>query len=146
MVDFIRARYGSSLKVQIEVWNEPNLLSGLNSYYRGYSAVTWLIPFRTAQAAVHLRTRPGNPARDSLAVLQSALRGHTFGGCASGKGVRTCTFKEPSGQRVRVLWRLSRTSSITQKSRVQVLRMTGAISTVERGTKLTVGTTPIVLR
>ncbi len=118
----------------------------MNAYYRGYSAVTWLVPFRPAQAAVHIATRPGNPARDSLAVLQGALKGSTMQSCASRKGVRTCTFKAPNGARIKVLWRLSGISKVTQTSRVEVLAMTGGRSTVQRGQKVRVGTTPIVLR
>lgn len=118
----------------------------MNAYYRGLSAVYWLVPGRPEQTAVHIDPRPGNPARDGLAVLQGALQGRTFVGCSQRKGLRTCTFVAPSGERARVLWRNSRTSSVRLTRATEVLDMTGTTGTLKRGSRIKVGTTPVVLR
>jgi hypothetical protein len=118
----------------------------MNAYYRGFSSVYWLVPWRPEQTAVYVQTQPGNPARDALAVLQSALAGHTFVTCKQRKGLRTCTFKSPTGSRTKVLWRNKRTSKVRLSSRTEVLEMTGATTTLPRKSRIKVGTTPIVLR
>jgi hypothetical protein len=118
----------------------------MNAYYRGFSSVYWLVPWRPEQTAVYVQTQPGNPARDALAVLQSALAGHTFVTCKQRKGLRTCTFKSPTGSRTKVLWRNKRTSKVRLSSRTEVLEMTGATTTLPRKARIKVGTTPIVLR
>lgn len=118
----------------------------MNAYYWGYSSVHWLVPWRPEQTAVHVRSVPGNPARDSLAVLQGALQGSTFAGCSQRKGLRTCTFVAPSGARARVLWRKSGSTKVRLSRRTEVLSMNGATRTYGRGTRLKVRTTPLVLR
>ena len=118
----------------------------MNAYYWGYSSVHWLVPWRPEQTAVHVRSEPGNPARDSLAVLQGALQGSTFAGCSQRKRLRTCKFTPASGARARVLWRTSGSTKVRLSSRTEVLDMTGATRTLGRGTRIKVGTTPIVLR
>jgi hypothetical protein len=117
----------------------------MNAYYHGYSALYWLVPWGPTQAAVQVRTEPGNVARDALAVLHSAVSGTTFSACSQRSGLRTCSFRGPQG-RVKVLWRTSGTSKVTLGTATQVLEMTGASRTVPKGTRLTVGTTPVVLR
>jgi hypothetical protein len=117
----------------------------MNAYYQGFSAVYWLIPWGQQQAAVYVRTEPGNVARDALAVLQSAVSGTTLTGCTQRAGLRTCSFQGPQG-RVKVLWRNSGTSKVRLSSAAQALEMTGASRTLPKGARLTVGTTPIVLR
>lgn len=118
----------------------------MNAYFRGYSSVHWLVPWDRRQAAVHIRTTPGNPARDALTVLNSALQGHRFRGCTLAKGVRTCTFRAASGRAVRVVWRTSGSSRLRLGTAATLVRMTGATSQVRRGSRITVGTTPLVLR
>ena len=118
----------------------------MNAYYWGYSSVHWLVPWRLEQTAVHVRSEPGNPARDSLAVLQGALQGRTFAGCSHRKRLRTCTFVTPSGPRARVVWRTSGSSKVRLSRSTEVLDMTGATRTLGRGSRIKVGTTPIVLR
>jgi hypothetical protein len=117
----------------------------MNAYYHGFSAVYWLIPWRQQQAAVFVRTEPGNVARDALAVLHSAVSGTTLTACSQRSGLRTCSFQGPQG-RVKVLWRNSGTSKVKLGATTQVLEMTGASRTLPKGTRLTVGTTPLVLR
>ena len=118
----------------------------MNAYFRGYSSVYWLVPWRPEQTAVHVRSEPGNPARDGLAVLQGALEGRALVGCSQRKRLRTCTFAGPSGKRARVVWRTSSSSKVRLSRTTEVLDMTGDSRTLSRGTRIKVGTTPIVLR
>ena len=117
----------------------------MNAYFRGYSSVYWLVPWRPEQTAVHVRSEPGNPARDGLAVLQGALEGRALVGCSQRKRLRTCTFAGPSGKRARVVWRTSSSSKVRLSRTTEVLDMTGDSRTLSRGTRIKVGTTPIVL-
>ena len=116
----------------------------MNAYFRGFQSVYWLVPWREQQASVFIKTHAGNPARDSLTVLQTALQGRTFAGCTSKKSVRTCTFVGGEGGRARVLWRVSGASTVRVSGASQVLEMTGAVRPVNGRERIT--TTPIVLR
>jgi hypothetical protein len=116
----------------------------MNGYYHGFSSVHWLIPWRQQQAAVFLRTEPGNVARDALAVLQGTVMGRQFTGCSSKSGVRTCRFVDPaSGNQAKVLWRLSG-SSWVRVGGSQVVEMTGAVR--PSAGRERIGTTPIIVR
>lgn len=117
----------------------------MNAYYNGYSSVFWLVPWSSQQAAVHIATVPGNPARDALAVLNSALAGTTFRGCSQARGVRTCTFSGPGRPRIQVLWRLSGTSTLRVASSATMLAMSGQTKPVVAGSRVSVTTTPFVL-
>lgn len=116
----------------------------MNAYFRGFQSVYWLIPWREQQAAVFLRTTPGNVARDSLAVLQGALNGRQFVGCSARRSVRTCTFVDPAtGNRARVVWRNSGSSTVSLGGG-EILEMTGAVRPSKGRERIT--TTPIVIR
>ena len=137
----------TNLKAAFRTDNEQRRMATatqMNAYYRGFRAVYWLVPWREQQASVFLKTNAGNPARDSLAVLQSALQGRTFTGCTSKKSVRTCTFYAADGGRARVMWRVSGASTVKVSGASQVLEMTGAVRPVGGRERIT--TTPIVLR
>jgi hypothetical protein len=118
----------------------------MNAYFRGYTSVHWLVPWDRRQAAVHIQTTPGNPARDALTVLNSALQGHQFAGCTQVASVRTCRFNAKTGPGVRVVWRTSGSSELRLDTAAIVLEMTGDTRAVSRGTRLRIGATPIVLR
>ncbi|HEX6886588.1 MAG TPA: hypothetical protein VF143_00670 [Candidatus Nanopelagicales bacterium] len=116
----------------------------MNAYFHGFSGVYWLIPWRQQQAAVFVRTEPGNVARDALAVLQGALQGRQFVGCSSRKGLRTCRFVDPaSGAVARVLWRNTGRSKVAVGGG-EILEVTGAVRPA--GGREWVSTTPIVVR
>jgi hypothetical protein len=118
----------------------------MNAYYRGYSAVYWLAPWRQEQAAVFLRTQPGNPARDALVVLQSNLLGKTLDKCRSSRSVRTCRFRAPDGSITYVLWRNSGSRSVRAPRSGELVEMTGAVRPVAERERLRIGTTPVVIR
>ena len=118
----------------------------MNAYYRGYTSVYWLIPWRREQTAVHVQTTPGNVARDALAVLQSELQGHRLRSCSERRKLRTCTFSAPEGGSVRVLWRTSGSTRVRLARQTEVVQMTGARTTLPRRARLRVTTTPVVLR
>jgi hypothetical protein len=117
----------------------------MDAFYQGYSAVYWLIP-DPHQAAIQLGKEPGTPARAALAVLRGAIEGHTMQGCTSRSGVRSCTFRDPTGisADLRVYWRTHGTSRVAGVRAGQLLRMDGSVSNFGGGS-LTVGTTPVVL-
>lgn len=118
----------------------------MNAYYRGFSGVHWLVPWRQQQAAVFVQTLPGNAARDALATLQEQLMGRTLGRCWQTKKVRTCTFKDPVRGDARVLWRTSGVSTVRSPRAAELVDMTGATRPVSAGQRIKVGTTPVVLR
>ena len=118
----------------------------MNAYYHGIESLYWLIPWRKIQTAVHVTTQVGNPAGDALATLQSNLLDTTFIGCKKSHSVRKCTFQAADGSRRYVLWRNSGSSKVRAPATGQLVRMTGETSTVGMGQRLTIGTTPQVIR
>lgn len=117
----------------------------MNAYFRGFSSVHWLVPWRQEQAAVFVQTAPGNVARDALATLQAQLVGRKFTGCSERKRVRSCAFIGPAGDVKRVLWRNAGASTVRSSRAGELVEMTGATRTVRPGERLRIGTTPIVL-
>lgn len=117
----------------------------MDAFYHGFSQVFWLGPWRHQQAAVRINDA-GGPARTALATLRAALDGTRIQGCSSRSGTRTCSFVAADGAKVRVHWRLSGSRKIRVTSGGTVTEMTGAQRLVQAGAKLTVGTTPVVLR
>lgn len=120
--------------------------SQANAFFHGYSSVYWLVPWRQEQAAVFLRTNPGNVARDALVVLTSTLMGKQFASCKQRRKVRTCRFVAPDGLSTYLIWRNSGSSAVTAPRAGQLVEMTGATRPVADRERLIVGTTPIVLR
>lgn len=118
----------------------------MDAFFHGYSAVYWLIP-STRQAAVQISPDPGSPSRAALAVLRSALLGRTMQGCASRSGVRSCTFRDPSGasRDLKVYWRMHGASKVKGVPAARVTQMDGTRSNFGGGS-LSVGTTPIVVQ
>jgi hypothetical protein len=117
----------------------------MDAFYHGFSSVYWLAGPQV-QAAVNVSSHPGTTARAALSVLRGQLLGSVIQGCSTKKGVRTCTFSAPSGQRFTVHWRLSGSSKLRLPRTSTVVQMTGESSSVGAGTILTVGTTPVVVR
>jgi hypothetical protein len=138
---------GSNLRPTVTNSDEQRRMATatqMNAYYNGASAVYWLIP-TPKQAAVQIRTTPGNPARDALANLQAQLLGRTMRSCSSSRGVRSCRFSDPSGARADavVYWRMSGQSSVSVRG-TSVTRMNGEQAAVSGG-RVVVGPTPIVV-
>ena len=94
----------------------------------------------------NLATQVGNPAGDALATLQSNLLDTTLLGCQKSHSVRKCTFQAADGSRRYVLWRNSGSSKVRAPAAGQLVQMTGETSTVITGQRLTIGTTPQVIR
>jgi hypothetical protein len=117
----------------------------MNAYFHGIQALSWLVPWRPIQTAVHISTEPGNPAGTALVTLQAQLLGKTLTGCKQRSGVRTCTLRAPGGARTYVLWRNAGTSTVRAPRSGQLVDMTGAERPVRAGELLRISGTPVVL-
>jgi hypothetical protein len=118
----------------------------MDAFYNGFRSVYWLAGPQV-QSAVNIWHYPGTPSRAALTVLRSQLVNMTIDGCSTKSGVRSCSFRDPSGARgpLKVYWRMSKTSNVTLRAASTIVRMTGETTQVGPG-KLAVGTTPIVVK
>jgi hypothetical protein len=119
----------------------------MDAFFHGFRAVYWLAGPQM-QTAMSIGREAGTPGRDALAVLRSQLEGRVIAGCSARSGVRTCTFRDPSGATptVQVKWRSRGTSTIKATRPGTVVTMTGEALPVGRGSRVTIGTTPVVVR
>ena len=117
----------------------------MDAFYHGFRSVYWLAGPQ-AQAAVNIGHAPGTAARAALTVLRGQLVNTVINGCSTKKGVRTCSFSAPSGERFTVRWRMIDASKLRLPRTSTMVQMTGESSSVGAGTTIYVGTTPIVVR
>jgi hypothetical protein len=117
----------------------------MDAFYNGFRSVYWLAGPQV-QSAVNIWHYPGTPSRAALTVLRGQLLNSQINGCWTKSGVRSCTFRDPAGTPVNVYWRMSKSSTVKLPRTSTVIQMTGQASTVGAGTRITVGTTPIVVR
>ena len=117
----------------------------MDAFYNGFRSVYWLSGPQV-QAAVNIGHQPGNASRTALTVLRGQLINSVIQGCRTRSGVRSCLFLDPAGLPITVYWRMSRSSTVPLPATSIVVRMTGEITTEGAGTRLPVGTTPIVVR
>ncbi|HEX6887221.1 MAG TPA: hypothetical protein VF143_03870, partial [Candidatus Nanopelagicales bacterium] len=76
------------------------------------------------------------------------IGGRVIAGCSARSGIRTCTFRDPSGATpsVQVKWRSRGTSTIKATRPSTVVAMTGEALAVGTGGRIAIGTTPVVVR
>lgn len=119
----------------------------MDAFYKGFRSVYWLAGPQV-QSAVNVWHYPGTPSRAALGVLRGQLSGMVINGCATKSGVRTCAFRDPSGARapLKVHWRMSKSSTLKLTRASTVVQMTGEVTTLPAGTRLKVGTTPMVVK
>ncbi len=118
----------------------------MDAFYLGFRSVYWLAGPQS-QSAVNIWHYPGTPARAALTVLRSQLIGMRIDGCRTKKKVRQCRFRDPSGARptMYVYWRLSGHSRLKLKRTSTVVQMSGETTTLPKRTRITIGTTPVVV-
>jgi len=118
----------------------------MDAFYNGFQSVYWLAGPQV-QSAVNIWHYPGTASRAALTVLRGQLVNMAIDGCSTKAGVRSCTFRDPSGARapLKVYWRLSKSSKVTLRGASTIVRMTGETTTVGPG-KFEVGTTPVVVK
>jgi hypothetical protein len=117
----------------------------MDAFYHGFRSVYWLAGPQV-QSAVNIWHYPGTPSRAALTVLRGQLLNSQINGCRTKSGVRSCTFRDPAGTTFNVYWRMSKSSTVRLPRASTVIQMTGQATTVGAGTRVTVGTSPVVVR
>jgi hypothetical protein len=116
----------------------------MNASFRGFRDVYWL-PAPPGQAAVNLA--PGTPAQAAMLALSTATQGMRLTGCRWYGSLRGCNYQDPTGVRpaMRIMWRQYGSARYRLPRGAQIATVWGATSSASVGTRIKVGTTPLIL-
>ena len=116
----------------------------MNASFRGVRDVYWLAT-APGQAAVNLA--PGTPAHSAILALNTATQGMRLSGCRWYGSLRGCNYEDPAGVRpnIRIMWRQYGFARYRLPRGAQIASVRGATSTSAAGSRIKVGTTPLIL-
>lgn len=116
----------------------------MNASFRGLRDIYWLAA-EPGQAAVRLG--PGTAAETAVSALSNATQGMVKVGCRWYGSLRGCNYADPAGTRppIRIMWRQYGSAKYRLARAAQVETIWGAGSPAAAGTRIRIGTTPLIL-
>jgi hypothetical protein len=116
----------------------------MNASFRGVRDLYWLSA-PPGQAAVNLA--PGTPAQAAILALNTATQGMRLTGCRWYGSLRGCNYQDPTGVRqpIRIMWRQYGSARYRLPRGAQIAAVWGATSSAAAGSRIKVGTTPLIL-